>query len=374
MAALTARRPTLVAATTLCLLIAACSPARLSDAIDVLEDVVAGAGPSTLKDTTPEPQRRSVALTGDVGAVAADLYEPGDPAAAGLVLVPGATRLGARDPRVVDLAQTLARARFEVIVPHMPGLTSFRFDSADAMPISAAANYLETRAEGRPLGVAAVSFGVGPAVLALLETDAVDFAVLIGGYYDITEAVTFVTTGWYRDAPGAPWRRGEPEGLAKWAFVLANLDQVTDVDDRALLQEAAERRMARGDADVADLVRRFGPEARAVWALMANDDPEQTPALIAALSPTINTEIAHLDLSQRDLSGLDVAFVLIHGRDDPAIPASQSRALARALGTDRSDLFVVDALRHVKVARPGLVDSLSLLGAVYRVLELRDGA
>ena len=48
-------------------------------------------------------------------------------------------------------------------------MRSFKVTALDAEPIADAVRYLDERGGGRPLGVAAVSFAVGPAVLALDE-------------------------------------------------------------------------------------------------------------------------------------------------------------------------------------------------------------
>ena len=72
----------------------------------------------------------------------ADLYLPGEPAKAGIVLVPGLTPRGRDDARLVDFAMTLARARFEVLVPDLPRMRTFQVTALDAVPIADAAHYL----------------------------------------------------------------------------------------------------------------------------------------------------------------------------------------------------------------------------------------
>ena len=62
----------------------------------------------------------------------------------------------------------------------------------------------------------------------------------------------------------------------------------------------------------------------------------------------------------------------MHGVEDDIIPASESRALAAAAG-GRADLFLVDGFGHVG-AEPGAFGKFALWRAVYRLLELRDGA
>jgi pimeloyl-ACP methyl ester carboxylesterase len=140
----------------------------------------------------------------------------------------------------------------------------------------------------------------------------------------------------------------------------------------------AERRLADLDADIEPLVAELGPEGSAVHALLVNADPERVPALVDALPPAIRREIDALDLANVDFEAWDrraiaTRFVLIHGTDDPVIPAVQSEALARALGPERSRLYLVDGLRHIDPADVGPAGSVKLLTATYRVLTLRDG-
>src|SRR5262245_35503274 len=52
----------------------------------------------------------------------ADMYLADNFPRAALVLVPGLAPRGKEDPRLVDLATTLARAHFAVLVPNLPSL------------------------------------------------------------------------------------------------------------------------------------------------------------------------------------------------------------------------------------------------------------
>ena len=352
----------------------ACSPARLDEAVRVLADIDAGAGPSDLKAQTPAPVRRPVRYTVDGRAHAGDLYLPGDGALAAMVLVPGITPEGKDDPRLVAFAGTLARARFEVLVPDLPKLRQLKVSPEDARAIADASVYLDGRAQGaRPLGLTAISYAVGPAVIALFEPGAaerIDFVLAIGGYHDIEAVLTFFTTGYYREAGAAAWRRRTPNAYGKWVFVRSNADRVGDAADRALLAAMAKRKLDDLRADVSDLAGRLGPAGGAVHAVLANRDPERVPDLLARLPPGVTGDMAALDLKRRDLGALKVRFVLVHGRDDPIIPETESESLAAALS--RAELFLVDSLNHVDPKPVGLSDKLVLLQAIYTVLRLRD--
>jgi pimeloyl-ACP methyl ester carboxylesterase len=358
----------------LALLLGACSPPRAIEAARVLADLSQPGTGTQGSRIVPI----AVAFPPGLGLAGGDLYWPAD-AEAGLVLVPGVVPQGKDDPRLVDLAQTLVRARFAVLVPDIASLRAQKVSPDDARPIAAAIAYLAScgMPDAAPsVGVVAISYAAGPAILAALLPEGaqhVRFLVAIGGYYDVEAVVTFFTTGYFRSGPDEPWRRGTPNAYGKWVFVAANAERLEDAGDRAALAAMAERKQQDLDADVADLEAGLGYEGRAVMALLNNRDPERVPMLIDELPEAVRRDLAALDLAGRDLSQLEADLLLVHGRDDPIIPSTQSEALAAA-APDGTALYVVDSLAHVELDPSGLIDGLRLWHAVYRLLALRDAS
>lgn len=354
----------------LCMLgLAGCSPGRAFEAVDLLTGLSEQPAP-------PPPltgiEREEITYAADRPA---DLYLPDTPEAA-LVVVPGAAREGRRDPRLVAFATDLAQADFLVMVPALAGADPLRVSSDDAEAVAAAVERLSDLTGAPQVGLVGISYAAGPALLAALEPgtrEQVGFVLVIGGYHDILSAITYMTTGAYRAAPGTAWRRGPVNPRAKWFFLRDNADRVSGRDED-LLADVARRRLADPDAAVQDLVARLGPDGRAVWRLLTNDDPERVAALVAALPPRLRREIAALDLARRDLSRLQAELILVHGRDDPMVPYTESVDLARRVGPDQAHLYLVDALHHVELADVGLGDALTLTGAAYRLLSARDAA
>lgn len=358
--------------------VSACSPSRLVDTTRLLADIGAGDGPSTLKENTPHPRRETIDFDVDGRRTVADLYTLASPTAgplAGLVLVPGLATTGKDDSRLVAFANSLARARFQVLVPDLPNMRKLRVNAGDARIIADAAIHLHSLDPERPLGMTAISFAAGPMVGALFEpgiADQVDFMITVGGYYDLEAVITFFTTGYYRDGADAPWQYRRPNVYGKWVFVLSNVRVLDDPADRVALITMAERRLDDPEADISDVAEGLGPQGQAVYALLTNDDPDRVPALLAELPEAVTAEIAALDLKRRDLSDLKVQFVLVHGRDDPIIPETESMAFADAVAPGQADLYLLESFQHVNAAELGLSDKLTLLSAVYTVLGFRD--
>jgi pimeloyl-ACP methyl ester carboxylesterase len=354
----------------------AAAPARrLVEAVQLLR-AIGEPQPAAGAPAAAEPENFTFEIAGRFST--ADLYEAATPERALIVLVPGLAPDGKDDRRLVDLALALSRAHFTVLVPDLPSLAAQRVSPENIREIADALAYLAAQRDGgQPYGVAAISYAVGPALLATLEADLsgkVDFLVGIGGYYDVNAVIAYFTTGQYRDSAGGPWQRGTPNEFGKWLFVGANLHHVQDMRDRITLMAIARRRQADPTADVGDLVPLLGAEGRAIYDLLANQDPERTGALVAGLPESLRAELAALDLKGRDLAGAPRQLILIHGRDDRIIPASESAALAAALPPERVHLYLVDSLAHADLAPGGWRDLLTLSQAAYRLLQIRDGA
>lgn len=365
----------ILALLTVLAIVGACSLGRVRESTRVLADIAAADGPSSLKETTTPPVLKTIDFDVQGRRHVGDLYTPPSPLA-GLVLVPGLAPAGKDDRRLKAFANSLARARFQVLVPDLPNMRALRVSVGDARIIADAAIHLDSLAPGRPLGMSAISFAVGPMVVALFSpgvADRVNFMISVGGYYDLEAVITFFTTGYYRESPDAAWRYRRPNVYGKWVFVVSNANRLDDPGDRIALMTMAERRLDDPNADISGLAEGLGPQGRAVYALLTNTDPDRVPALLAALPTAVTEEIAALDLKRRDLRALNVAFILVHGRDDQIIPETESMAFADAARPGTADLYLLDSFQHVDPGELALSDKLSLLDAVYTVLGFRDG-
>ena len=358
--------------------LAACSPTRGIEAARVLQDIAAGTGPSGLKETTATPRRQTIEYQAGQRRYVGDLYRPAEGALARLVLVPGVTPDGKNDAKLVAFAVTLARARFAVLVPDLKGLRALKVRSEDAGEIADAIRHLAARNDlggSQRVGIAAISYAVGPAILATL-TDGLDervqFVVAIGGYHDVEAVITFFTTGHFRERADQPWRQMKPNAYGKWVFARSNADLLSAESDRKALSAIARRKMADLDADVDDLVTTLGPPGRAVYDLLENQNPARVTSLIEALPDNVRREIAALDLKGRMLAGLSARMILVHGRDDDIIPYSESIALSSA--AERTSLFVIDSMAHSEFDNLAIGDGIRLWRAVYLLLAARDGA
>lgn len=358
----------------LSLLLGACVSAESWEATRLLEDIDAGGAPTALKAQTPEPTRSTERYSVEGRANVADFYHPRQPIGGALLLVPGFTPEGKDDRRVAELARSLARARFLVMVPEVPGSRALRVRLEDVDTLADALRHLRAsrpEAARSAIGAVAISYAVGLTALAALEVAEeapLDFLVSVGGYYDTTAVVTYATTGRFRP-PGGRWQRDEPLDAAKWIFLATNAVVLEDESDRRLLQDLGRRCFDVCEPDVESLERQLGRGGRALLALVINREAARVPSLVAALPEAARDQMARLSLAGHDLSPLEGRLILVHGRRDPLVPYSESMRLARAV--PGSELFLIDGFSHITPENVGWTGQLQLIDAVQAVLARR---
>jgi len=360
------RRLALVLLAVVALVLAIGRPVLWTEAALIVWDVAAGGEPTLWQQLTARPSDRAVRWSDGEG----DLYTPATTARAAMVLVPGAAALGRDEPRLKALAGTFARAGFVVLVPELPEVRRLALSRADTDRVAAALRQLRQWQPDVPLGIAAVSYAVAPAVAAAVQDD-LAYVVGIGGYHDAEAAIRFVTTGAFRPLGDAREFRVTPNRYGRWAFLRANADRLDDAGDAFILQTIAHTRFHQPDADVRPLAAKLGPEGRAVLALVDNRDPDAVTRLLAALPEKVRREIDGLNLALHDLSRLHGHVILVHGRSDPLVPYSESQALAAAASNARVSLFLVDDIGHIEFNAVTAANAWKMWSAVAALLGER---
>lgn len=364
------RRLALIVVGAVALLFVFGRPVVWAEAVLVMWDVAAGGRPTWWQDVTAAPREQIIDWKDGEG----DLYLPAGKPRAAMVLVPGAAALGRDEPRLQAFARSFARAGFAVLVPELPEVRQLVLSRRDADRVAAALRELARRLPDAPLGVAAISYAVAPALIAAIEDDLasrVAFVVGIGGYRDAHAVIRFVTTGAFRPLGDAREFRIEPNAYGRWAILRANAGRLDDPADARLLEQIALQRWRDRDADISREAALLGPQGRAVLALVDNRDPDAVAGLIAGLPGRVRHEIDGLNLALYDLSRLRGHMILVHGRTDPMVPYSESQDLAAASSRARVSLFLIDEIGHVEFTAVNLANAWTMWRAIVALLEER---
>lgn len=342
------------------------------ESVRVLHGLVTALGEPLPEGVT----RRALTVEGAIIA-RADVYEPAGEARAVLLLVPGLTPAGREDAKVVGVSGVLAGAGFRVVAPDLPGAIRLAAGPDDVAVLASLLDRLaaERADDGLPIGIVAISYGLGPALAAAAAPEraaAVDLVVGLGGYHDSRAIVRYLTTGTFTDPRDGIERMGTPDGRARWLLLYSVLDHVAAAEDRARLRTLAQQGVAGdppGLVETTTVMAQGGGDARALLALVANTEPGLVDERLEALPPGARDALVALSPSALDLAPLEGRLLLVHGEADPVIPYSESLRLAAAVPGSR--VVLVPGFSHVEPGETGPMGQLAMIRAVRMLLDLR---
>ena len=328
------------------------------------------------------------------GALPARLYRPAGPVRRTAILLPGLHRDGIHEERLVGLASELAAAGVQALTIAPPDLTHYRITTATTDQIEDAiawaAQHRDLAPDGR-VAVMGVSFAGGLALVAAgrpAVRDHVAYVLSFGGHGDLLRVLRYLCAG--RSAELTPELRalaigGEQVHVPKphdygGVVALLNLaDRILPAEQVAPLAEAITVFL---EASSIDRLDHEGARAHFARARELGDDlPEPARALMGyvnqrdvhGLGQTLAPLLATLELPaalspERSLPPTAPVF-LLHGADDPVVPASEMLLLARELRqTTPVRAFASRLITHAEANRGAALAEMWRLADFWRAM------
>jgi pimeloyl-ACP methyl ester carboxylesterase len=265
-----------------------------------------------------------------------DVY--GESPGAAILIVHGVNPTGKDSLDLVRISQAMAQAGYQVFVPDLAGMKRQRLLPEEIEHIKTTFQFI-----GREAAIACFSYGCGPAMVAAADAairDRIRFALAFGGYFDAREAMEFVITG-----PTSPMT------YLKWVYLRANSDIVPQEADSAQLRRIAES--PNPEETIAGVAPSLSTEARSLLDVFTASSVEEFRTRLVAAPEALQTRLDALSPS-RFVAELRAPLILVHGVNDPAIPAEQAIRFdeaARANGL-KSNLTLLRMYGHVQPILP----------------------
>jgi pimeloyl-ACP methyl ester carboxylesterase len=326
-----------------------------------------------------EEEDVTVPLAG--GPVPARRYAPVDGGAtARVVLVHGVHFRGMNEPRLIALARSLAASGMDVLTPHLESLVDYRIHGEAVQQIGGtAAWFRDALAEGgapRPVGVLGISFAGGLGLLAAASEEtrgAIGWVVAVGAHHDLVRLGR-----WYagEPAPGPDGRPPavEPHPYGPAVFIRVGLPRFFPAPDVAVAEEAVRMVLHERAREARALVPALSEQGQAQLGRILSRRPH--PELAQGLRSLVREEEeAFRSVSPRGhLASLSIPVLLLHGADDPVVPSTETRWLAREVPPQSLHaVLVTPALRHAEAREPTLRDELQLVRFLARMLSVAEG-
>ncbi|MCI0438475.1 MAG: hypothetical protein L0177_05020 [Chloroflexi bacterium] len=300
---------------------------------------------------TAKPTREEVHYPLSAGNGLADLYVPGSGSNHSAVLLfLGVNPAGRNDPRVVGLAESLARTGTVVMIPWSDTMTQKRIAIEEMDNLVHAFLYLRGREEVDPgrMGMGGFCVGASLATVAAQDPrirDDVRFVNFFGGYFSAEDLVkSVVTRSRFYGGEVESW---SPDKLSVEVVRTHLIEGLQDPGERELLRYA----FFENPQAVVD-VERLSGEAQAVYRLLAGPTLEEADALIGRLPSETLDSLRRISPSAR-IEDLKAKALIMHDREDALVPSEESRRLAEALEADNEVYYTEFSLfQHVDPTQP----------------------
>ena len=244
------------------------------------------------------------------------------------------------DPRIVNLAEGLARSGMVVMIPWLDTQVEQRIVPEDIDTLVRAFEHLQTLEGVDPerMGMGGYCTGASMATVAAQDErirDDVKFVNFFAGYYDAFDLTRAMgsRSRFYGDDYVAPWNIDK---LTYQVFRNQLIAGVTDADERDLLTRVFKQQQQASDVEVGSL----SVEATAVYKLLEGVPYEKVDGLMEDLSPKTKEFLRAVSPST-NIDQLKARVLIMHDRADTLVPSEESRRMAEALA-DRPDTYYTE--------------------------------
>ena len=298
-----------------------------------------------------------------------DVAETAVPA---LLLVHGVHWKGIDDPRLRHFARVLAASGLVVVTPQIQELTDYRIDPASIVTIGESARQLAAQQGTTSVGVLALSFAGGLALVAAADpayAPSFRFVATVGAHDDLGRVLSFFVTDAAPEPDGTTFHTHAHDygtvvleySHAEDFFAPADVEIARDTL-RSVLHEdfaaATERAQALSPAGAAKMKQVIGHDVHALAPELLAEIERLRPGF-AAVSPS-----AHV-------GALKVPTFVLHGAGDTLIPPSEADWLAHDVPAAQLRIELVShAMEHVGLEKKTpLADQLSLVHFMSELLD-----
>jgi acetyl esterase/lipase len=303
--------------------------------------------------------RESVRLA-DGEALGLDVYRPQAPGRwPALLIVPGFTKQGLEDPRMVALSRLVAGAGMVVVLPELTELFEYRWSVRIAERIEAAFEAMAQRPEVRPdrLGLFGISISGGLALASATRPSIagrLSYAIAFAPFHDYSHMFEFVLTGRYRSEGQVRTRKPSP--FSRWICLYNYLHLALAPEDPefAALREVIRLRIYEESASADALESKLSPQKRE---LLRQLEAQSAPELEALAGRVIEeSRSASLELSPHArLCDLKGRLFVLHGSDDDVLPYTETVELAehcKSCPELRCDVLLTGLYSHADMDTP----------------------
>ena len=316
-------------------------------------------------------------------AIPARIYLPhGVGSASGIVVVHGMHELGINEARLVNFARALASSGFFVMTPQVPGIADYRVQGESVDLIGIAAQSFAQRLQVQKVGMLALSFSGGLALVAASDpryANSIAWIATVGAHYDLAHVLRFFATG-EAVRPDGTIERILPHEYGPLIVVYDEPQDFFSPQDAQAAHEAIKLLLSGNGKASEELMTTMTPAGQQTMQLIYHKQREWfAPVLLAEIDKRTQQLTAASPAGH--LKSLRMPVLLLHGSDDTVIPPTELFWVQREIPQDNLlDALISPAITHVEVGskaslreRLALVHWMALMIREARTAETSKG-
>ena len=305
--------------------------------------------------------------------IPARIYQPrGVGFAPGIVVIHGMHELGLNEPRLVNFARSLAASGYFVMTPLVAGIADYRVRAEDADLIGTAAQSFAQELQAPKVGVLALSFSGGLALLAAADpqySGSIAWIATVGAHYDLEHVLSFFATG-EAVRPDGIVERLPPHEYGPLIVICDEPQDFFAPADAPKAQQALKLLLAGHGKESEELTRTM---TAAGQQLMQDIYHERRDALAPAILAEIDKRREQLAAASPagHLRFLTMPVLLLHGSDDTVIPPTELQWLQQDVPKDKLVAALISpAITHVELgSQVSLRDRLALVHWMSKMIH-----
>src|SRR5271165_2068578 len=307
-------------------------------------------------------------------SIPARIYVPrGVGFASGIVVVHGMHDLEINEPRLIAFARALAASGFVVMTPQVPGIADYRVEAESADLIGTAAQNFAQQLQVPKVGMLALSFSGGLALLAANDRQYAPFiawVATVGAHYDLAHVLRFFATG-EAARPDGTADHLPPHGYGSLIVVYDEPQDFFAPQDVATAHEAIRILLSEDEKASKKLAEALTPAGQEIMQRIYHQQREYFEPALLAEADKRSAQLAAASPAGH-LQALSMPVLLLHGSDDTVIPPTELLWLQRDVPKKRLlDALVSPALGHVEVgSEVSLRERLALVHWMALIVHL----
>lgn len=296
---------------------------------------------------TSSPKVLQVDIPLSAQKIEAQLYLPAGKAPfRALILVPGYPS-NIDDPQLQHLGEALARIDIAVLIPKLSALSNGYISTEDTNTLVESFRWLAARSDIRANHIGFAGFCIGGSLALVAAQDTrintkVSVVYAFGGYYSLRDFTFAVATHTSHTPQGdTPW---EPAQTSTVLFAL-NALQFLDNHERTQVAQSlnSSQRFTRQTGQLSTNGER-------IYTLLTETNPQRINMLLDSLPVEQQTWFRNLSPST-NMAHLHAKLFLMHDRNDPYIPATESYHMRMALQESPQLVYQeFDIFKHMMLA------------------------